>query len=211
MPEIVLMRCERLSANITKAACEANRARKENLQRGITIIRACQDCPGIESTDQGVIEMEKPAPKKRAAKAPKKPVSAVKAIVSGDQVHASKVGDPVRGVSVLAQARNFLQDMNNGCGFEIVPGYECLAQVLQAALDQAQYGKGKERHANSKPFDQQPIMQIGRMVGSGFNAGQAIKKAQESMRLSPAHARSEFLDAINYLASAYLLSLESEQ
>ncbi len=40
-------------------------------------------------------------------------------------------------------------------------GYDCLRHVLALALQQANAGKGKERHANGKPFDRQPIMEIG--------------------------------------------------
>lgn len=84
-------------------------------------------------------------------------------------------------------------------------GYDCLRHVLAMALEQANAGKGKERHANGKPFDRQPIMEIGRMVGSGYPLGQAMKKAQESTRLPPDRAKAELLGAINYLAAAYLL------
>lgn len=93
----------------------------------------------------------------------------------------------------------------------VEPGYVPLAKVLQFALNQAQHGKGKERHANDKPFLQQPIMEIGRMVGAGYNIGQAMKKAQEAMRLPPERARAELLGAINYLAAAYLLSEEQQE
>ena len=84
-------------------------------------------------------------------------------------------------------------------------GYEQLRRVLQLALDQAAKGKGKERHANDKPFPKQPIMEIGRMVGPGYHLGQAMKKAQEASRLPNERARAELLGAINYLAAAYLL------
>ena len=40
----------------------------------------------------------------------------------------------------------------------VYPGYQPLANVLQAALDQAQAGKGNQRHANGKPFLEQPII-----------------------------------------------------
>lgn len=87
----------------------------------------------------------------------------------------------------------------------IEKGYEPLAKVLQMALDQSQKGKGRQRHATDKPFMEQPIMNIGRMVGTGYNTGQAMKKAQESSRMEPARAIAELLGAINYLASAVLL------
>ena len=84
-------------------------------------------------------------------------------------------------------------------------GYQSLNRVLDLALDQSANGKGKERHANDKPFDRQPMLEIGRMVGPGFCLGQAIKKAQEASRMEPDAAQRELLGAINYLAGAYLL------
>lgn len=88
---------------------------------------------------------------------------------------------------------------------KVEAGYDDLARVLCLALDQAQCGKGKDRHANNNHFSKQPIMEIGRMVGTGYNVGQAMKKAQEAMRLPDHMAKAEFLGAINYLASAFLL------
>lgn len=94
----------------------------------------------------------------------------------------------------------------------VTAGYEPLAAVLQQALDQAQAGKGRERHANGRPFDRQPIMEIGRMVGIGYPAGQAKKKTQEAVgmlnRDEPDRAVAELLGAINYLAAAIMLIRE---
>lgn len=57
-------------------------------------------------------------------------------------------------------------------------GYEPLAAVLQEALQQASSGKGRERHSQDKPFDRQPILEIGRMLRSADGElFQAIKKA----------------------------------
>jgi hypothetical protein len=89
-------------------------------------------------------------------------------------------------------------------------GYAALRYVLKMALEQASVGKGKERHATDKPFDRQPMLEIGRMVGPGFCLGQAIKKAQEASRMEPDAAQRELLGAINYLAGAYLLLEEIE-
>lgn len=92
---------------------------------------------------------------------------------------------------------------------DVADGYQPLFEVLRGALNQAQAGKGKERHANGKPFLQQPIMEIGRMVGPGYNIGQAMKKGQEAMRLPTTERKvAELLGAINYLASAVLLLQE---
>lgn len=93
---------------------------------------------------------------------------------------------------------------------QIEPGYEPLAGVLQKALDQSQHGKGIERHGNGLPFLEQPIMNIARMVGTGYQIGQAMKKGQESMRLPLDRAQAELLGAINYLAAAYLLLEEQK-
>ena len=90
--------------------------------------------------------------------------------------------------------------------------YDDLNRVLSDAWNQASAGKGKKRHAQGDtPFNRQPIMEIGRMVGVGFNLGQAIKKSQESMRMEPEAAKRELLGAINYLAAAYLLIEEKQE
>jgi len=92
---------------------------------------------------------------------------------------------------------------------KIEPGYELLADVLQAALDQAQAGKGRERHANNLPFEQQTIMQTARAHGVAFLTGQAEKKAREMHGLPTADRKvAELLGAINYLAAAVLLERE---
>lgn len=86
--------------------------------------------------------------------------------------------------------------------------YQALRDVLDEAYEQAANGKGKERHANEKHWLMQPIFEIGRMVGVGFNAGQAIKKLQESSRMEPDAAIRELLGAIVYAASAIQLIRE---
>lgn len=90
------------------------------------------------------------------------------------------------------------------------PGYESLAGVLQRALDQAQAGKGAERHANSLPFEQQPMQTIAGQVGVGFLTGQAIKKTQEGQTLPAGRDVAELLGAINYLAGAVIF-LEAQR
>ena len=88
----------------------------------------------------------------------------------------------------------------------IQPGYESLAAVLQEALDQAQAGKGTERHARAnQPFEEQTILETTRAHGIGFALGQAEKKARESHRL-PTKERKirELLGAINYIAAGII-------
>jgi hypothetical protein len=90
--------------------------------------------------------------------------------------------------------------------------YAPLEAELAAALSQSSEGKGKERHANDKPFDRQPIAEIGRIVGPGFNTGQAMKKAGEATQMFQRgevdKAIHELHGAIVYLASACMLMRE---
>lgn len=89
------------------------------------------------------------------------------------------------------------------------PGYRSLAEVLQMALDQAQSGKGAERHADDKAFSSQPILEIARMLrGVDGHAFQIIKKAQEAARMASRGkhdaAVAEFLGVIVYASAAVI-------
>ena len=92
--------------------------------------------------------------------------------------------------------------------------YSDLRRVLDMAFAQASQGKGKERHANGREFDRQPIMELARMHGLGYPTGQAAKKLQEAhtlLRLRGKEAAiQEILGAINYAAAAVLLIEEME-
>jgi len=77
------------------------------------------------------------------------------------------------------------------------------------ALNQAQSGKGKERHACDNPFEEQIIMIIERL-DVGYQLGQAIKKIAESKRLDTNHAINELLGAINYIAAKIIHLKEGE-
>jgi hypothetical protein len=83
--------------------------------------------------------------------------------------------------------------------------YKELKKVLDMALSQASEGKGKERHANNEPFEDQLIFIIEKLVKS-FQLGQAIKKIVESKRLPDERATAELLGAINYI-SAHIIEL----
>ena len=87
--------------------------------------------------------------------------------------------------------------------------YISLRYVLEFAVDQAANGNGKERHASGEPFYQQKICKISRAVGVGFALGQALKKAEESIRLDKDAGLREILGAINYLAAAYIVLNET--
>lgn len=91
-------------------------------------------------------------------------------------------------------------------------GYEKLGWVLENALDQAQNGKGNARHQiGDASFHKQPICELGRLYGTGYNFGQAAKKAHETGQLSTKEAKlNELYGAINYLAAAAILIAEEE-
>ena len=80
--------------------------------------------------------------------------------------------------------------------------YEVLRDVLDRAFEQASGGKGKERHAQNRPFDEQPMQQISELLSTdGGMAYQAIKKIQESRRMPETERKvAELLGAINYIA-----------
>ena len=80
-------------------------------------------------------------------------------------------------------------------------GYEQLETILGEALEQAAAGKGKERHSTGQAFEDQPMQLISKLLDDNHGlAFQAIKKIQESLRLSPDRAERELLGAINYIA-----------
>lgn len=91
--------------------------------------------------------------------------------------------------------------------FSAEPGYEALNRELAEAFNQSAYGKGKERHANSRPFDRQPILELSRLYGPGFAAGQAAKKVQEALSMldkgafTTEQALAEVHGGIVYLAA----------
>lgn len=92
--------------------------------------------------------------------------------------------------------------------FSVEPGYEGLARVLQTALNRAQYGKGRERHADGiNQFEKQPMFTIVQMLGGSprMPLFQAMKKMMESKNLDVPAAMNELLDAIIYIASSVML------
>lgn len=90
----------------------------------------------------------------------------------------------------------------------MVDDYAPLRRVLNEAFEQSASGKGKTRHANDRPFDRQPILEIGRMVGPGFHTGQVCKKSQEAMGMLARGeweaSIAELYGAIVYAAAAVL-------
>lgn len=92
--------------------------------------------------------------------------------------------------------------------FNVEPGYEALAATLQQALDRAQRGKGRQRHADGiTRFTDQPMFTIVQMLGGPprMLLFQAMKKMMESKNLDTPAAMNELLDAIIYTASCVML------
>lgn len=87
---------------------------------------------------------------------------------------------------------------------DVPAGYDDMAAVLVRALEQSACGKGKERHAQDKPFSEQPMQQLIALYGTGFACGQAGKKMQEALRLPHDAAIRELLGAIVYAAGAII-------
>ena len=86
-----------------------------------------------------------------------------------------------------------------------VPGYEDLERVLCAAYLQAAVGKGAERHADSKPFTDQPMQTIAQSYGSVDGMMfQVSKKLGESRGLPDGRAQAEVLGAIVYSAGVHI-------
>jgi hypothetical protein len=89
-------------------------------------------------------------------------------------------------------------------GLPVPDGYEALTDVMTDAIHQAAYGKGLERHADHRPFHDQPILRETQAVGLGFPAGQARKKILEAVCCCddhPERAIADLLGAINYTAA----------
>jgi len=104
--------------------------------------------------------------------------------------------------------REIPEDGSRYISVHVKDGYEELAMVLVAALEQAQSGKGAERHAKDMPFTEQPMQNLIDLYGVGFDLGQAAKKSQEAQRMKTEAAVRELLGSIVYTAGA-IISIES--
>lgn len=83
--------------------------------------------------------------------------------------------------------------------------YLSLRKVLDLAYKRSSSGKGKERHADNNPFEQQPICtELRTMHDTAPAVYQIRKKALESLRLQPETAIRELLDVMVYAAAAVI-------
>ena len=84
--------------------------------------------------------------------------------------------------------------------------YLPLLRTFLGALEQAAYGKGRERHANDLPFTEQPILTMARMLDSDAGlAQQVIKKTVEARSLPTKQARINELRGTLVYAAAMVL------
>lgn len=90
-------------------------------------------------------------------------------------------------------------------GTVLNPKYLSLHSELMDSYRQSSEGKGRERHANDEPFEQQKILVIQRWIGNSPVGGlifQAAKKTIEASRLEPEAAIHELSGATVYLQAA---------
>jgi hypothetical protein len=87
-------------------------------------------------------------------------------------------------------------------GMRTKQGYETLGGILQSALDQAQDGKGADRHGTEDRWEDQPSPSDAKLIGPAAPVFQCRKKALESLRLSDEAAVQELYGVINYAAMA---------
>jgi len=121
--------------------------------------------------------------------------------------------EPVKGNGVRFCEFHYDKTLAHMRGIDrvaVATGYKELADVLDDALEQAQGGKGAERHAEEgQPFVEQLICTLTRSEGTGFPRGQAIKKIDETKRLETVEAKvRELLGAINYIAADVIVLRE---
>lgn len=84
--------------------------------------------------------------------------------------------------------------------------YLPLLRTFLGALEQAAYGKGRERHANDLPFVEQPILTMAHMLDSDAGlAQQVIKKTVEARSLPTKKARINELRGTLVYAAAMIL------
>lgn len=146
-------------------------------------------------------------------------IEAVDPVASTNPVSSS---DPVAPLAPLGGAVSRPRDQHvprQLYGRDVNSMYADLRRILDNAYDQSAKGKGAQRHAvgpvGDRPWDQQPILQIGRMVGPGYSAGQIQKKVQEACGMIDRKdfnaAKSEVLGAIVYAAAMYRLIEDMER
>lgn len=99
---------------------------------------------------------------------------------------------------------DLIEDFRDALGRPSHP-YHTLAVALLGAYHQAAHGKGNARHANDRPFEEQPMQAAADLMQTADGLlFQAIKKINESRALPAEAAIHELYGAIIYSAGAIL-------
>lgn len=135
-----------------------------------------------------------------------------------EQENIGKTRDPEERRMDAADMESEIETDNpDEDGGLVPPGYHSLFFTLQEALDRAAKGKGGERHADGKAWEDQPIREITRRLThhpAGSMLFQAVKKiyetdgyfAKDGVSIDPLRrAKAEILDVIVYSAAAVQL------
>lgn len=127
---------------------------------------------------------------------PEQRITVKKATVTIDGLDLTTIADESAIPSTLFRFKNE-KDRND---------YLPLLRTFLGALEQAAYGKGRERHANDLPFIEQPILTMAHMLDSDAGlAQQVIKKTIEARTLPTKAARiSELRGTLVYAAAMIL-------
>lgn len=104
----------------------------------------------------------------------------------------------------LLMERLGIEPTDPDCTPLITATIECLRQVT--------VGKGRERHQRGRPFVQQPILVIPRLLGGPAGLGallyQVMKKAEEALGLPPERQIAELRGVVIYALAAVMYATE---
>lgn len=127
---------------------------------------------------------------------PEQRITVKKATVTIDGLDLTTIADEPATPSALFHFKNE-KDRDD---------YMPLLRTFLGALEQAAYGKGRERHANDLPFVEQPILTMAHMLDSDAGlAQQVIKKTVEARSLPTKQARINELRGTLVYAAAMIL------
>lgn len=127
---------------------------------------------------------------------PEQRITVKKATVTIDGLDLTTIADESAIPSVMFRFKN-KKDRDD---------YLPLLRTFLGALEQAAYGKGRERHANDLPFIEQPILTMAHMLDSDAGlAQQVIKKTIEARSLPTKQARINELRGTLVYAAAMIL------
>jgi hypothetical protein len=111
----------------------------------------------------------------------------------------------------IREARAKVVEAEEKAKAKLESDYFQLQEVFKMAYDRASKTKGRVRHANSKPFEEQPACTELRLFGIEPAVYQIRKKAREAVNLPPTMAINELLDVMVYSAAAVIVLSEGTE